>query len=220
MLCLIPFQYTTRLLILQGDFTALTIAVYGDLPSETSMDGILSGENDVQLAGQRFLLTILDPLNFSDPILLSERLLQLTPNPPALSLLIRLQFCLKVQDQIAVTDDIQFLEWKDILGCDTVGLEWLERAATMLNLPIAEDVDIEDLRRFSVKIVDSLTEKVCIQSLCLFHTHVNQTNDCLFIFAGLIRRASAQPDIVISILFVGTVYTFNQLPSDMSWSKE
>ncbi|GJJ07278.1 hypothetical protein Clacol_001478 [Clathrus columnatus] len=182
-------DYATRLLILQGDFTSVTIAVYGDLAVEMSADELMTGEHVTPSisVGEVSLPTILDPINLSDPTLLPMKLLELTPNPPPLPLLVRLQFGLKLQDQIIRTDDIRFAEWEDLLESDVTGLEWLERAATMLNLPVAETVAPEILNRLSSRIIDSLVEK---------------TNDSLFIFAGLIRRVSTQPEIVVDSFLV------------------
>lgn len=77
------------------------------------------------------------------------------------------------------------------MNIDVTGLEWLERALAMLSWPTAEDVDLETLQRFSSKVIDSLAEK---------------TNDSLFTFSGLIRRASAQPESVVNAILVSATY--------------
>jgi|ERR1700722_15730050 len=88
------YQFATRLMIIKGKFESVSLALYGDLvtdpvPTSTYEPGLLLSPQSSPISRS------LDPSNSSDPTLLARQLLQLIPDAPPLSLVIRLMFCLK-----------------------------------------------------------------------------------------------------------------------------
>jgi hypothetical protein len=75
-------------------------------------------------------------------------------------------FCFKPQIRSDDWGEIQFADIEQLIEIEMSGLEWLERAAETLTLPIKEEVDTEALSRFIEKTVNAVTERVRI-SYCL-----------------------------------------------------
>ncbi|KAF8827157.1 hypothetical protein HHX47_DHR5000612 [Lentinula edodes] len=96
-------EYATRLMIVKGQFEALSLAIYGEVVSETiipplSVEEIISSVPKPISSAEtrtRTLSSAIDPANSSDPMFLARNLLSLLDDPPPLSLLSKLMFCLK-----------------------------------------------------------------------------------------------------------------------------
>ncbi|KAF8528781.1 hypothetical protein BU17DRAFT_79936 [Hysterangium stoloniferum] len=176
-------DFVTRLMVIQGDFTMVTLAIFGDAVSEPPMDSLPDTSAHLPAVSHRRPSSSLDPANAIESSIMSQSLLALIPNAPSLSLCIRLMLCFKPQVRSDDWGEIRFADIKELVEIEVSGLEWLGRAAEALALPIKEEVDTEILNRFVGKTVHAVTER---------------TNDHLYALAGLIRRASAQSSKIVS----------------------
>ncbi|KAF8492904.1 hypothetical protein JB92DRAFT_3236124 [Gautieria morchelliformis] len=173
-------DFVTRLMVVQGDFVHVTLAVYGDAASEPPLDPVSYEPTPLTAIVPHALAPALDPANSNEPTLLSRDIINLIPHAPLLPTAIRLIFCLKPADEDYGGDRFSSLD--DCIVSDISGLEWLERAAETLMAPLHEDVSLDLLKAFSERISDALIEK---------------TNDHLYALAGLLRYTSAQPETVV-----------------------
>lgn len=161
-------QFVTRLMVVQGDFEYVTLAVYGDVASEPTLDSSSHGPMLLPDIIYQPLSPAMDPANSNEPTLLPRELLNLIPRAPSLSAAIRLIFCLKPVDGELNGD---LISWEDCATTEVSGLEWLERAAEPLMTSVNEDVPLEILKKFSERIPEVLVEKVrSHHSQFLFHS--------------------------------------------------
>jgi hypothetical protein len=145
-------------MVIQGDFINVTLAVYGDAASEPPLDPFSYEPTPITAVVHHALSPALDPANSNDPTLLSRDMINLIPHAPLLPMAIRLIFCLKPADKDC--DGDRFASLDDCIASDISGLEWLERAAETLMVPLDEDVPLDSLKAFSERISDALIEKV------------------------------------------------------------
>jgi hypothetical protein len=140
-------------MIVKGNFTKLSMAIYGDVASElpsapsTYVPSILPPLNPTPLS------PALDPANSEDPTALTRNLLSLIPDAPPLPLVIRLMFCLK-----PANDDWDLPEFPYLhpdLDEDPIEFD-LDYAYQLTSQPVADDVPLEVLQRFVNKIVDAI----------------------------------------------------------------
>ncbi|KIJ37454.1 hypothetical protein M422DRAFT_33774, partial [Sphaerobolus stellatus SS14] len=179
-------EFVTRLVVIQGNFKHLTLAVYGDSVSEPLSEPSSYEPSLISLPPRTPLSSSMDLSNISDPCFPARELLKLIPTSTPLCLITRLILCLKSQDDAWET--IKFAELTEFLETPDLepGLEWLQRAAELFMLPVAAEIDDTLLTSFTNKLSQSLVEK---------------TNDHAYALAGLLRRTSAQPTkLVGSIL--------------------
>ncbi|KAF8897862.1 hypothetical protein BD779DRAFT_1667776 [Infundibulicybe gibba] len=88
-------EYATRLMIVKGKFERLSMAIYGDVVSETLPAALSYTPGVLPVVETTPLSQPLDPSRSLDPSQLARQLLLLIPDSPPLSLVIRLMFCLK-----------------------------------------------------------------------------------------------------------------------------
>ncbi|KAF8592662.1 hypothetical protein K439DRAFT_1504349 [Ramaria rubella] len=169
----------TRLMVLQGDFERVTLAVYGETVSEPLLEPISYEFTQIPSPSRHRLSPVLDPATSNEPSLLSLKLLACIPHAPSLSFVIRRSFCLKYIDE--EWSSSRFASLEECVETDITGLDWLERATGALMIPVHEDVHEHLIKRFVTRIIEALTEK---------------TNDVLYALSGLLRYASAQPGII------------------------
>ncbi|KAF5392933.1 hypothetical protein D9757_001211 [Collybiopsis confluens] len=94
-------EYGTRLMIVKGQFDTLSLAIYGhvvsesDQPSQSIEEIANSVPKPAPSVEARTLPSSIDPANSTDPTLLARNLLSLLDDAPPLSLITKLMFCLK-----------------------------------------------------------------------------------------------------------------------------
>jgi hypothetical protein len=149
-------------MIVKGNFTKLSMAIYGDVASELSsaesapsscVPSVLPPLNPTPLS------PALDPANSEDPMALTRNLLSLIPEAPPLPLVIRLMFCLK-----PANDDWDLPEFPYLhpdLDDDPVDFD-LEYAYQLTSQPVADDVPLEVLQRFADRVADAIGPKACV----------------------------------------------------------
>jgi hypothetical protein len=77
-------QYSTRLMVVQGDFESLSLAVYGTVVAEAPSLDTPYEPQPLPTFEPVPLSRVLDPANSDDPAALSRALLDLVPDSPAL----------------------------------------------------------------------------------------------------------------------------------------
>jgi hypothetical protein len=152
-----PVQFTSRLMIVKGNFTKLSMAIYGDVVSEppstpsSYVPSVLSPLTPTPLS------PILDPANSADPTTLTRNLLSLIPDAPPLPLVIRLMFCLK-----PTNDDWDLPEFPYLhpdFNEDPIDFD-LDYAYQLTGQTVADDVPLEALQRFVDRVADAIGPKV------------------------------------------------------------
>lgn len=150
-------QFASRLMIVKGNFTKLSLAIYGDVASElpslppSYVPSVLPPLTPTPLS------PILDTANSGDPTTLTRNLLSLIPDAPPLPLVIRLMFCLK-----PVNDDWDLPEFPYIhpdFNEDPIDFD-LDYAYQLTGQPVADDVPLEVLQRFVDRVADAIGPKV------------------------------------------------------------
>lgn len=154
-----PFtKYATRLMIVKGDFENLSLAVYGENLSEESATTAAHTSSSRLSLPPPSLSKALDPANSSDPTALACQLLSLVPDPPSLSLVVRLILSLKPQP-----DDWDLPEFPHLyaeLEGDFDLLD-LDSVVDKLARPVPESMMEEYFTRLAEAIVDLIGPKVC-----------------------------------------------------------
>ncbi|RDB19789.1 hypothetical protein Hypma_012890 [Hypsizygus marmoreus] len=92
-------EYVTRLMIVKGKFTVLSVAIYGDVVVEEPPTVKEYEPRPIPHLEPTPLPRAADPSNSSEPITLANQLLDLIPDSPPLSLVVQLMFCLKPSDE-------------------------------------------------------------------------------------------------------------------------
>jgi hypothetical protein len=151
-------------MIVKGNFTKLSMAIYGDVAPE------LPSPPSSYVPGMFLPLTptplspILDPANSKDPTALTRNLLSLIPNAPPLPLVIRLMFCLK-----PANDDWDLPEFPYLhpdFGDYPIDFD-LDYAYQLTSQPVADDAPLEVLQNFADNVADVIGPKV--RSLIRMH---------------------------------------------------
>ena len=153
---LTTLQYATRLMIVKGRFEALSMAIYGEIVSESPAVPIYEPKPFGSLDPVPLSRNI-DPSSSSHPIQLAEQLLSLIPDSPPLPLVVRLMFCLKPSDDDWDHPDFPYL-YAD-MGEDDESFD-LEGIVQAISRPIRDDTSEEVLSAFVNRIVDLIGPKV------------------------------------------------------------
>lgn len=82
-------------MIVKGKFDVLSIAIYGDIVTDTPSSTEKYETHPLPSVVPVPLSKAVDPSGSSDPTMLAKQLLALIPNSPPLPLVVRLMFCLK-----------------------------------------------------------------------------------------------------------------------------
>ncbi|KAI9432473.1 hypothetical protein H4582DRAFT_1883882 [Lactarius indigo] len=167
-------EFASRLMIVKGNFTKLSMAIYGDVASE--LPSAPSSYAPITLPSliPTPLSPPLDPANSEDPTTLTRNLLSLIPDAPPLSLVIRLMFCLK-----PANDDWDLPEFPYLhsdLDVDPMEFD-LDYAYQLTSQPVADDVPLDVLRRFADRVADAIGPKSENQS---------------YLVAGILSRVACQ----------------------------
>jgi hypothetical protein len=145
-------------MIVKGNFTKLSMAIYGDVASELPSSPSAFHPPGVLLPFTPTPLSpALDPANSADPTTLTRNLLSLIHDAPPLPLVIRLMFCLK-----PANDDWDLPEFPYLhpdLDDDPVDFD-LDYAYQLTSQPVADDVPLGVLQRFADRVADAIEPKV------------------------------------------------------------
>ncbi|KAF8461826.1 hypothetical protein DFH94DRAFT_788963 [Russula ochroleuca] len=193
-------ECATRLMIVKGNFTKLSMAIYGDVASElpsppsTYVPGVLLPFTPTPLS------PILDPANSGDPTTLTRNLLSLIPDAPPLPLVIRLMFCLK-----PANDDWDLPEFPYIhpdFGDYPIDFD-LDYAYQLTSQPVADDVPLEVLQGFADRVADTIGPKSDTQS---------------YLVAGILSRVACQhselPRLLVDRINVHAIFDSSTMDED------
>lgn len=134
-------------MIVRGSFEAVSMAIYGEYAKEMPPLADTYTPKNTIASEPPPIAKALDPSMARNPTQLARQLLNLIPNAPPLSLIIRLMFCLKVPSD----DDWDNPEFPYIypsLDQDPATFEF-EQAKALLKRPVAEDTKPAEMQRFA-----------------------------------------------------------------------
>ncbi|KAI5116623.1 hypothetical protein M0805_007794 [Coniferiporia weirii] len=148
-------EFATRLMIIRGKFEKLSLAVYGDIISETLISAPTYESRQLPLTSYSALPPAFDPANSVDPTELAQSLLTLVPDSPGLPLIIRLMFCLKPSNEDWEEKDFPHL-YSDLKeGLSALNLE---KAVEMTARPVSDTVNESTLKTFAIKLGETINE--------------------------------------------------------------
>ncbi|KAF8267433.1 hypothetical protein EI94DRAFT_1801673 [Lactarius quietus] len=180
-------EFASRLMIVKGNFTKLSMAIYGDVASElpsapsSYVPSTLPSLNPIPLSPP------LDPANSDDPSTLTRNLLSLIPDAPPLPLVIRLMFCLK-----PANDDWDLPEFPYLhpdLEVDPMEFD-LDYVYQLTSQPVADDVPLDVLQRFADRVADAIGPKDRIDMQAIFDSSSMEEDTLEHLLV-----AAANPDI-------------------------
>ncbi|CAA7258559.1 unnamed protein product [Cyclocybe aegerita] len=181
-------EYATRLVIFQGDFQVISMAIYGERVTE--YEEVTDYEPKPLPTPSHILLpSALDVTNSAKPVSLVHQILSLLPSPPPLSLIIRLMFCLKPDSED--WDDPEFpYVYSDLdkrFNEDDVESEVfdLESLVKTVSKPLRDDVSVESLNEFAERMQDFL---------------ISNTPDDVYYVAKLLTKSACQQTIFLRTL--------------------
>ena len=146
-------------MIVRGKFEKLSLAIYGDIVSETTSPPQYYSSKQLPQLSYSSLPPTFDPANNLNPTALAESLLRSIPasEKVALPLIVRLMFCLKPSNE-----DWEEENFPHLYSALDDGLEDLnlEKAVDMTSRPVDDSVDETILKDFAEKLGDSVDEYV------------------------------------------------------------
>ncbi|KAI0751135.1 hypothetical protein C8Q80DRAFT_554820 [Daedaleopsis nitida] len=149
-------EYATRLMIVRGTFKAVSMAIYGEVASDSSAAPTSYEPRSLPSLSPVPLIPALDPSSARDPTQLARHLLKLIPDAPELELVIRLVFCLKPSNDDWDLPDFPYL-YPD-LDEDGSGFD-LEKAFNITMRPAPDDVSPETVGRFAERVAQCIAPK-------------------------------------------------------------
>ncbi|OJA20423.1 hypothetical protein AZE42_10774 [Rhizopogon vesiculosus] len=167
-------EFATRLMIVRGDFETVSMAIYGDVVSDTSPKPTTYSPLTLPTHSTVPLVPALDAAKSSDPTALARNLLALIPDAPSLGLVTRLMFCLKQPN-----DDWELPEFPHLysdLNEEEMDID-LDTAFRSLSRPVADDISSEQLHGFAKKVSEAVGPKDEAQS---------------YFIAGILSRSASQ----------------------------
>ncbi|THH12845.1 hypothetical protein EW146_g7312, partial [Bondarzewia mesenterica] len=167
-------EFATRLMIVKGTFTKVSMAIYGDVVFELSPSPTSYTPVALPSIESSPLSPSIDPSNSSDPTALACQLLDSIPDPPPLPLVISLTLCLKPSSDDWDLSDFPYLH--PDLDEETMNFT-LEVAYDLLSRPVADDISYEMLQRFVDRVSDAIGPK---------------SNDQAYVVAGILSRSASQ----------------------------
>ncbi|KAJ3516816.1 hypothetical protein NLJ89_g881 [Agrocybe chaxingu] len=152
-------EYATRLVIFQGGFQVISMAIYGERVTE--LEEVADYEpKPLPSSSHISLPSALDVTNSAKPVSLVHQILSLLPSPPPLLLVVRLMFCLKPDSED--WDDPEFpYVYSDLdkrFNEDDVESEVfdLESLVKTVSKPLRDGVSAESLNEFAERMQDFL----------------------------------------------------------------
>ena len=144
-------------MIVKGKFSVLSMAIYGEVVTDTPSPANTYKPSPVSSLGSIPLSPALDPANSNDPTLLAKQLLTLIPEAPPLPLVVRLIFCLKPPHDDWNLPGFPYLHADlDRQIEEDPGLESITQAVSR---PVQDDVTDPTLLRFGARV--AACPKVC-----------------------------------------------------------
>lgn len=168
-------------MIARGTFQSVSMAIYGDVVSEMPPPSLTYEPKAIPSFDPIPLSNALDPSNFRDPTRLALQLLELIPDAPPLSLIIRLMFCLKPSN-----DDWDLPEFPYLYADLDEDFSDLEKAFRLTSRPVADTTSHASFARFSEAVARSLGPKVSTGPSRMFLSHV--TAVCRTTISAIILR--------------------------------
>ncbi|KAF7302111.1 hypothetical protein MIND_00777900 [Mycena indigotica] len=191
-------DYATRLMIVKGDFTSLSIAIYGDTVETPATSPEYEPVSLPELSPPLPLSASLDPATMRDPTLIAKQLLDLIPNSPKLELVIRLMFCLKPSNDDWDLPEFPYLHADLESASDPLNLE---AAVDLTVRPLPEDTSYETRSTFAMKVADAIGRKTI--------------NQAYLVSQLLVVSASQHPDMAQTLLqHVDTQAVFDSTTMD------
>ncbi|KDQ64455.1 hypothetical protein JAAARDRAFT_145190 [Jaapia argillacea MUCL 33604] len=170
-------EYATRLMIVKGNFSSVSLAIYGEVAAESSVASSYEPK-PTPIIEPSPLSRVLDPSNSTNPTHLAQQLLDMIPDAPPLPLVIRLMFCLKPSNDDWDRPDFPYI-YAD-LDEDSMDLD-LETAFRLTARPVSDDVSQETLQRFAGSVEAAMGPHNDSQS---------------YLIAGILSHAASQhPDM-------------------------
>ncbi|PPR02660.1 hypothetical protein CVT24_002143 [Panaeolus cyanescens] len=188
-------EFSTRLVILKGSFETISLALYGEVVTNTEkVRDEYSISKSLPLVEPSPLPMSVDPGNSNEPWALAEKLLGLLPVVPSLSLVTRLIFCLKPQSEDWDEPNFPYLY---VNLDEEVDFPSIQSVVELLCRPIQEDITAETFIKFA-ETVDTLI--------------ASKTPDDAFFFAKLLSILSSQQPLMSRILLqhVDLLSIFNE----------
>lgn len=145
-------QYATRLMIVKGSFSALSMAIYGDVVIDTPPVIKNYEPQSLPALEPTPLSRAIDPANSADPTEVAKQLLALIPDSPPLSLVVRLMFCLKPSNEDWDLPDFPYI-YAD-LDTQTGDEEDLEAIFEIVSKPVRDNTTDEALEIFAARIAN------------------------------------------------------------------
>lgn len=150
-------------MIIHGDFTSLSIAIYGDLVNELPTGPSANHEAKPLPRVQSSRPSgAMDLCNVVDPTSLGQSLLTLVPGAPSLSLIVRLMLCLKPSNED--WDDPDFPHLYANLQEDFEDFD-LQTALTITSRSVSDAVDEDLMRSFADRVANCVGPAVRLRSL-------------------------------------------------------
>lgn len=167
-------EFATRLMIVRGDFETVSMAIYGDVVSDTPPKSPTYSPLSLPTHSSVPLVPALDAAKSKDPTALARNLLALIPNAPSLSLVIRLMFCLKQPN-----DDWELPEFPHLfsdLNEEDMDID-LDTAFRCLSRPVVDGISSDQLHRYAKKVSEAVGPRDDAQS---------------YLIAGILSRSASQ----------------------------
>ncbi|KZT42990.1 hypothetical protein SISSUDRAFT_800120 [Sistotremastrum suecicum HHB10207 ss-3] len=141
-------ELSTRLMIIKGDFSSLSLAVYGNPVSESNNSSAISVPTPQTLdaLSPPSHNPVLDPANSTDPCFLAKELLNLIPRAPRLDKVVRFIFCLKPSKEDWSRPNFPLYANWDQLPFD------FEEAIILLSRPLPADTPKDAISNIARKI--------------------------------------------------------------------
>jgi hypothetical protein len=140
------------------------VAIYGDVVGER-LEAVEYEPKPLTLPPSVSLAPALDLAMSSNPTVLAEQLLTLMPSPTPLSLLIRLMFCLKPEEEDWDNPNFPYVysNFEMALTDDDFENEVFDLGSLVqaVSKPLKDDVSAESLTEFAGKMKDLLGSDVC-----------------------------------------------------------
>ncbi|KAH7105312.1 hypothetical protein BKA62DRAFT_812488 [Auriculariales sp. MPI-PUGE-AT-0066] len=163
-------EYSTKLMVIKGDFTSADVSVYGSICTPGPVDTAPAATRERPVAQLKHQLPAsLDPAYSSaDPLQLGRALLGMMSDPPALPLVVKFALCHDLHDELAAQSGAQlYTDLAECLDSLDIGLDWVRTAMETTRRPVTEQVAEDTLRQFAERVQDSLYDKNEDQPLVL-----------------------------------------------------
>ena len=155
-------QHATRLVIIQGQYEYLSMAIFGDVIADIQKVQEYEARPSIPTLNSISLPKSVDPSNSTEPTMIAQQLISLLPDSPPLSLIVRLMFCLKPPNEDWDHPDFPYL-YSDLDSEDE--MYSIATLVQSISRPVKDDVSVDALSTFAERIIDFLEPKVSFVGL-------------------------------------------------------